>query len=162
LSYFALSAFLQVVCGASIRKAWHDTSCEDRRAYLNAVELLYKLPADNDLAIPNYAAFVTLHADSMNRAYAHGIDDGPFLPWHRWFVWKFEEALQRVSNSCVTVPYWDWSRDKGKEMESSVLTADAFGSTSGIDSIDGCVTDGICSKHGFWNKTVRTGGCLKR
>ncbi|GKY97914.1 hypothetical protein MPSEU_000749400 [Mayamaea pseudoterrestris] len=149
-------------CGPSVRRAWHDTSCADREAYLDAVELLYKLPANNSLKIPNYATFVDLHASAVNSAYAHGADDGPFLPWHRWYMWKFEKALQVVSDSCVTVPYWDWAKDSGAEMKSSVLEADTFGSSSGLDRLDGCVTEGLASKNNFWNATLRSGGCLKR
>ena len=136
-------------------------SCADRTAYLRAVELLYKLPATNSLNIPNYAAFVTLHASSTNTPYAHGSTDGPFLPWHRWYLWKYEEALQIVSGQCIALPYWDWSKDKGREMQASVLKAESFGSSSGIDA-NGCVNQGIASVNGFWKTTVRTGGCLKR
>ena len=146
-----------------MRRAWHDTSCEDRAAYLRAVELLYKLPATNSLNIPNYFDFVRLHYNSNNSLAAHGANDGPFLPWHRWYLWTFEKALQYVSGTCVTVPYWDWTRDKGNEYNSTVLQPDSFGSTTtGINRTDGCVIEGIASKNGFWKTTVRSGGCLRR
>jgi hypothetical protein len=121
--------------------------------------LLYKLPSTNSFEIPNYLTFVKLHA-GMNANYAHGANDGPFLPWHRWYLWKYEKALQTVSGSCVTLPYWDWSKDKGKEMHSSLLQPEAFGSSSGVDG-SGCVTCGLCNKNKFWTNTAR-GGCLKR
>ncbi|MEU8030382.1 tyrosinase family protein [Streptomyces sp. NPDC049099] len=34
-----------------------------------------------------------------------------FLPWHRKLVLELERALRRVDAS-VTVPYWDWTRDR--------------------------------------------------
>ncbi|MFI6035336.1 tyrosinase family protein [Streptomyces sp. NPDC051315] len=34
-----------------------------------------------------------------------------FLPWHRRFLLDLEEALRRVDPS-VTLPYWDWTRDR--------------------------------------------------
>ncbi|NUP24766.1 MAG: tyrosinase family protein [Streptomyces sp.] len=34
-----------------------------------------------------------------------------FLPWHRQFLLDMENALRRVDPS-VTVPYWDWTRDR--------------------------------------------------
>lgn len=34
-----------------------------------------------------------------------------FLPWHRQFVLDLENALRRVDDS-VTVPYWDWTKDR--------------------------------------------------
>ncbi|MGW1538928.1 tyrosinase family protein [Streptomyces sp. NPDC002309] len=35
-----------------------------------------------------------------------------FLPWHRQFLLELERALQRLDPS-VSVPYWDWTRDRG-------------------------------------------------
>ncbi|MFE2042718.1 tyrosinase family protein [Streptomyces sp. NPDC059477] len=34
-----------------------------------------------------------------------------FLPWHRRFLLDLEEALRRIDSS-VTVPYWDWTRER--------------------------------------------------
>ncbi|MFE0133922.1 tyrosinase family protein [Streptomyces sp. NPDC059037] len=34
-----------------------------------------------------------------------------FFPWHRKFVLDLENALRRIDSS-VTVPYWDWTRDR--------------------------------------------------
>ncbi|MFI9149764.1 tyrosinase family protein [Streptomyces sp. NPDC053367] len=34
-----------------------------------------------------------------------------FLPWHRKFLMELEKALRRVDSS-VTLPYWDWTRDR--------------------------------------------------
>jgi len=33
-----------------------------------------------------------------------------FLPWHRMFLIRLEEQLQRVTNDAETaLPYWDWA-----------------------------------------------------
>ena len=43
------------------------------------------------------------------RNLAHG---GPvFLPWHRMFLLRLEEQLQRVTDAQAAVPYWDWAAD---------------------------------------------------
>jgi tyrosinase len=34
-----------------------------------------------------------------------------FLPWHRQFLLDLEAALRRVDSS-VTLPYWDWTRNR--------------------------------------------------
>lgn len=47
-----------------------------------------------------------------------------FLPWHRRFVLELEGALRRFDSS-VTVPYWDWTRDRSTT--STPWTADLLG-----------------------------------
>ncbi|MFI5797559.1 tyrosinase family protein [Streptomyces sp. NPDC051677] len=47
-----------------------------------------------------------------------------FLPWHRRFLLELEKALRRVDSS-VTVPYWDWTRDRSKT--SAPWTEDLLG-----------------------------------
>ncbi|MCW5251764.1 tyrosinase family protein [Streptomyces sp. SHP 1-2] len=62
-----------------------------------------------------YDEFVRLHID-------YYVSDGEkklrtahmapsFLPWHRRFLLDLENALRRVDSS-VTVPYWDWTKDR--------------------------------------------------
>lgn len=62
-----------------------------------------------------YDEFVRLHI-------AHFTGDGDrglrvahttpsFFPWHRKFMLDLENALRRIDSS-VTVPYWDWTRDR--------------------------------------------------
>ncbi|MEV7432997.1 tyrosinase family protein [Streptomyces griseoviridis] len=49
-----------------------------------------------------------------------------FLPWHRRFVLDMERALRRVDAS-VTIPYWDWTRDRSAT--GTPWTADLLGGT---------------------------------
>jgi tyrosinase len=49
-----------------------------------------------------------------------------FLPWHRQFLLELEKALRRVDAS-VSVPYWDWTRDR--TTTSAPWTADLLGGT---------------------------------
>ncbi|KPI17699.1 Monophenol monooxygenase [Actinobacteria bacterium OK074] len=79
----------------------------ERRRFVDAL-LQVKLRGE-------YDEFVRVHID-------HYVADGDtglrtahmtpsFLPWHRQFVLDLERALRRVDDS-VTVPYWDWTRDR--------------------------------------------------
>ena len=79
----------------------------ERRRFVNA---LLKLKQRGE-----YDEFVRMHID-------HYVSDGDgglrtahmapsFLPWHRRFVLELEKALRRIDDS-VTVPYWDWTRDR--------------------------------------------------
>lgn len=62
-----------------------------------------------------YDQFVALHGAVWNRRLAGGgalIGDGAhgrpaFLPWHREYIRRFENALQAVDPQ-VTLPYWNW------------------------------------------------------
>jgi tyrosinase len=62
-----------------------------------------------------YDEFVRMHIEF----YVSDGEDGlrtahmspSFLPWHRRFLLELERALRRVDAS-VTVPYWDWTRDR--------------------------------------------------
>ncbi|CAL9457911.1 tyrosinase family protein [Streptomyces sp. NPDC058947] len=47
-----------------------------------------------------------------------------FLPWHRRFLLDLERALRKVDSS-VSVPYWDWTRDRSPT--ATPWTADLLG-----------------------------------
>lgn len=53
-----------------------------------------------------YDQFVLRHANANSSA----IHRSPaFLPWHRRFIWDYEQELQRVSgNPDLGLPYWNW------------------------------------------------------
>ncbi|KUL21465.1 tyrosinase family protein [Streptomyces regalis] len=90
-----------------VRKNVSKLTRTERRRF---VEALLELKRSGE-----YDEFVRLHIE-------HFVGDGDrglraahmtpsFLPWHRQFVLDLESALQRVDPS-VTVPYWDWTRDR--------------------------------------------------
>ncbi|TXS40431.1 hypothetical protein EAO75_36310, partial [Streptomyces sp. uw30] len=90
-----------------VRKNVSKLSRAERRRF---VEALLEIKRRGE-----YDEFVRLHI-------AHFVGDGDrglraahmtpsFLPWHRRFLLDLEEALRRVDSS-VTVPYWDWTRDR--------------------------------------------------
>ncbi len=62
-----------------------------------------------------YDEFVRMHIDfyvAHGRGGLRAAHMSPsFLPWHRKFVLELERALRRVDES-VTVPYWDWTKDR--------------------------------------------------
>lgn len=52
-----------------------------------------------------FGQLVDIHADMSHRM--HG--NPRFLPWHRIYLLKFEQALQAIHPD-VTLPYWDWTK----------------------------------------------------
>ena len=126
-------------CGTSRRRPWRDLSCTEQQEFLQAVQALKQ----NGI----YDEFVNVHWDS--RKMAHDVPE--FLPWHRWFLYIFEKELQRVSGTCMTVPYWDWERGDHQ----IVLKSWSFGRQNG----GGCVEDGIAR---YWNPAEPKLKCLWR
>jgi tyrosinase len=74
-----------------------------------------------------------------------------FLPWHRQFLLELEKALRRVDSS-VSVPYWDWTRNR--TATSAPWTKDLLGG-NGRRS-DHQVTTGPFA-YGTGNWTIKEG-----
>ncbi|MDX3454747.1 tyrosinase family protein [Streptomyces sp. ME02-8801-2C] len=72
-----------------------------------------------------------------------------FLPWHRRFLLDLEAALQRLDSS-VTVPYWDWTRDR--TTAGVPWREDLLGGT-GRSSDQRVMTGPFAYDHGDW--TIR-------
>lgn len=84
-----------------------------------------------------------------------------FLPWHRWFVHIYENALQTSCNFTGAMPYWDWTQDAGHLPSSPLLsnsTTTGFGgngagggfvSPSRPNPLTSCVQDGAFSQDSF-------------
>ncbi|MGN5378665.1 tyrosinase family protein [Streptomyces lasalocidi] len=74
-----------------------------------------------------------------------------FLPWHRKLLLDLERALRRVDAS-VTVPYWDWTRDR--TANSLPWTDDLLGGT-GRRSDRQVMTGPFAYRAGHWRLNER-------
>ena len=54
--------------------------------------------------IRSYNAWAQMHGDQCPHGWS------TFLPWHRMYLWGFEQALQDIGSPTVTLPYWDWTQ----------------------------------------------------
>ncbi len=78
-----------------IRKNFSNLTDEERELFVQA---LYHVKSTGLVD-----EFAEMHA----RHFSHGIHrSSHFLPWHREFLIRFEQALQ-AHNPAVTIPYWD-------------------------------------------------------
>lgn len=141
-------------CHTSFRRAWRDLSCQEQDEFLEAIALVKQSGV--------YDEFVDVHLNTA--MFTHG--PAEFLPWHRWFTWNFEKALQDATGSCIYIPYWDWERDAEWESESDIMHPATFG-TWGATSESGCTVDGITNYHRpfrFTSPGVDNGpnGCVTR
>jgi len=87
-----------------VRRDWKSLSADEKDLYYEAVNGLK--------ASGVYDTFVHIHALSANEGFAHGT--GGFLPWHRWYLFQYEEALRNQDKSkygCLAIPYWDWGEE---------------------------------------------------
>ena len=109
------------------RKNVRDLTTTEKQNFITAVK---SLKADG-----TYDRFVTRHNDAGAHATPSNVDPlvrnaghrGPaFLPWHRFFLQRFELLLQqRVAD--VTVPYWDWTQDAANPATSPIWADDFMG-----------------------------------
>ncbi|MFF7639278.1 tyrosinase family protein [Streptomyces canus] len=122
------------------------TSAEKRR-FVNAV-LEVKRRGEYDEFVRTHIEYYTSDGEEGLRA-AHMTPS--FLPWHRRFLLELEKALRRVDSS-VSVPYWDWTRDR--TATSAPWTADLLGGNGRIT--DHRVTAGpFAYAAGHW--TIKEG-----
>ncbi len=101
-----------------------------------------------------YDAITTIHGNPTTFNLFHGNDY--FLPWHRWYVLKLETAVRDLGGkfACFGMPYWDWTLDAGREVESPIWSV--FGAM-GEKNNSFCMTQG---PFATWKNSK--GGCLKR
>lgn len=74
---------------------------------------------------------------------------GQFLPWHRWYVYAFEQSLKTKCGYNGVSPYWDWTIDAPDFFESSFWKdSDAASGLGGWgdSNADFSVTDGGLNK----------------
>ncbi|WP_030236931.1 tyrosinase family protein [Streptomyces sp. NRRL S-455] len=102
-----------------------------------------------------YDEFVRLHIAHFASDGEHGLRTAhmapSFLPWHRQFLLELERALRRVDSS-VTLPYWDWTRDR--TTTSAPWTADLLGG-NGRRSDRQVMTGPFAYREGDW--TIKVG-----
>ncbi|KAH8900922.1 Di-copper centre-containing protein [Thozetella sp. PMI_491] len=171
------------------RKEWRTLSNSERQEYIDAVKCLQNRPSQTSAtwkgASSRYDDFVALHISQTD--YIHWV--GLFLPWHRHFLWLYEQELRDVCCYNGGVPYWDWTLDTTSE--AAVLKSPIFDSQHGFggngayiedlsflpaeyhSQLDvpgrtggGCVTDGPWANHnvtlGPGNSTAYNSHCLRR
>lgn len=144
-------------CPPRVRKEWRQLSAAERQEFVDAVKALDQAGVYHGESV--YDGFVRTHYLTENEEYAHGTN--AFLPWHRQYIWDYENALRNVADSCLTLPYWDWTLDAGDEINSELFSpsADQFGTVPRRAS---CVTDGAFSG---WQANAMSEGstqCLYR
>ena len=108
------------IAATVVRKNVVDLTPQEKTDFVDAVKAIKNIiPEGSNIGI--YDQFAAIHLGAM--AMMSEDSTGPaamidaahnhagFLPWHREFLNRFEQALQSV-NPNVTIPYWDWTDPK--------------------------------------------------
>ncbi|MEU6478851.1 tyrosinase family protein [Streptomyces sp. NPDC047017] len=132
---------------AYTRKNVSKLTRQEKRRFVDAL-LEVKRRGEYDDFVRTHIAYFTTDGESGLRP-AHMAPS--FLPWHRQFLLELERALRRVDSS-VTVPYWDWTRDR--TTGSAPWSADLMGG-DGRPSDRRVTTGPFAYAHGAW--TIREG-----
>ncbi|KAI8288006.1 hypothetical protein K4K56_008145 [Colletotrichum sp. SAR 10_98] len=112
----AFSSLLALANGLAIKRQscsnpttrveWRDLSDDQKSSYIEAVKCLKDTPSrlsSDSGSASLYDDFANVHRQLDSEI--HFVSS--FLPWHRWFLWLYEQALQNDCNYDSTVPYWD-------------------------------------------------------
>src|SRR5438552_749989 len=94
---------------ATIRKNQKNLTAQEWQAFINAITALRGLGNPT----PRYGAFVDVHVRAMSMSgmswgvhSMQGMVGRNFLAWHRRFIRRFEQQIQKV-DATVSLPYWD-------------------------------------------------------
>ncbi|KAL7746171.1 hypothetical protein RI367_008508 [Sorochytrium milnesiophthora] len=121
-----------------IRKEVRDMTAAEWSNYASAVQRLHQ---QQSTGLPQYAGisafevYAATHTDNWFTPHS----DPRFLPWHRLFLFAYENALRQFSPT-LTLPYWGWDEDANGPERSPVTTARYYGSSSGGGGT--CIPDG--------------------
>ncbi|KAF2668920.1 Di-copper centre-containing protein [Microthyrium microscopicum] len=106
-----------------IRKEWRSLSIQERKDYIRATKCMQSAPSKFNKQFPvaqnRYDDFVALHVSvavagpttpSVGPAFG-GHEEGNILPWHRYMIQLWEDALISECGWKGGVPYWNWFLD---------------------------------------------------
>ncbi|MFF9215478.1 tyrosinase family protein [Streptomyces viridosporus] len=127
---------------AYVRKDAATLTSGEKRRFVNAL-LEVKRRGEYDEFVRMHLAYYAPDGERGLRT-AHMAPS--FLPWHRRLLLDLESALRRVDDS-VTLPYWDWTRDR--TTTSVPWTADLLGG-NGRRSDNRVMTGPFAHQQGNW------------
>ncbi|CAF9937036.1 MAG: hypothetical protein HETSPECPRED_010536 [Heterodermia speciosa] len=94
----------------AVRREWSTLPTKEKHSYINAVKCLRRLPPLN---LPSLVPGVRSRFDDYQAVHINSTFiihfNGRFLPWHRYFVSVYEQALRSQCNYTGYQPYWEWS-----------------------------------------------------
>jgi tyrosinase len=126
-------------CSANpnVRYEWDDYSTSDRQALMSAFKCLMNKPPSGAFppSTSRWEDFARLH--QMYTPNVH--QNQKFLPWHRYFIWSFEQVLRDECGFDRAFFWFDETKHSGAFSASDVFSSAYLGTLGGSSH---CVTDG--------------------
>ncbi|KAK1751086.1 hypothetical protein QBC47DRAFT_434846 [Echria macrotheca] len=108
------------------RKEWGDLTKQERKAYTDAVLCLQSKPSLTSAQAPGaksrFDDYVVVHVQQTPRNHMSTF----FLPWHRYYVWHYEQALRTECGYKGYQPYWNWGRWAADPQNSPLFNGDEY------------------------------------
>ncbi|KAI1427764.1 hypothetical protein F5Y12DRAFT_116490 [Xylaria sp. FL1777] len=143
----------------NIRFEWDDYSTSDRQALMSAFKCLMNKPPSGAFSpsTSRWEDFARLH-----QLYTPNVHQNQkFLPWHRYFVWTFEQVLRDECGFDRAFFWFDETKHSGAFSASDVFSSAYLGALGGNSH---CVTDGAFAglTLNIGPGTGNTAHCLSR
>ncbi|MGI8419237.1 MAG: tyrosinase family protein [Candidatus Levyibacteriota bacterium] len=142
--------------GVIVRQSIYALTPTQLTRLANALNTMRSNGTYQDFMNRHQAAMSTLTPTNETGTQRNVAHRGPaFLPWHRAFLWEFEQDLRKIDPT-VTLPYWPFEQDASSASAGQlpkVFTAAYFGG-DGNRSSNNLVTDGPFTS---WNITREIG-----
>ena len=125
------------------------------------IETLKRLAGDLQFQL-EHSGLVNIHREY----FLSGLHEKEnFLPWHRFYLLRFENLLRRV-DCRVTIPYWDWARAAQSFWRSAHIRDIWHPGPHGLGGDGaretGCVRDGPFKQGSWFIASQARFGCLTR
>jgi len=131
-------------CQIRVRREFRDLAPTEWQAVVSSIQQTQQSG--------EYDELVSFHIQNQGT-----VHNGPnFLPWHRYYILRFEQTLQKHDGS-VMLPYWNWAIDS-QAPETSILFTDAYLGGNGSGSSQ-CVGDG---QFRDWRPSNPSPHCMTR
>ncbi|KAI0392138.1 hypothetical protein F5Y17DRAFT_437608 [Xylariaceae sp. FL0594] len=134
----------------NIRFEWDNYSVSDRQALIAAIKCLMNKPPSGNFppSTSRYEDFARLH-----QLYANNIhQNGKFLPWHRYFLWSFEQVLRAECGFNRAFVWFDETKHAGNFAGSDIFSAAYLGTDeAGNHCVNNGQFAGLTAHIGFGN-----------
>ncbi|KAK1957583.1 Di-copper centre-containing protein [Colletotrichum sublineola] len=130
--------------GPIVRKEWRELSAFERSDFTRAVKCLSTIPSNQGFNGTVYDDFSILHEQFGSQSHRNA----SFLPWHRYALIIWENALRDNCGFEGHIPYWDWTMDWANLSGSSIWDDETGFGGDGNQSGPIVVGDGRCVTSG--------------